>query len=268
MVGVLGAQLDYIDKETTWAHPFLNSVDEVLDIELKEDNFYYRTLADITRRSARLSKGHHYMGLFPLEGMTDILSGLYGTERFLMDLIAAPAAVKRAMEHVKRLWLEAFDKMEAIVTSQCGRERSSWANIWAPGSTFPIQEDASYMISNEMFREFCIPHITDIVQSLDYPIYHLDGVGAVNHLDSLLEIDSLRAIQWVPGAGQEQMRRWYDLITHILDANKSVQVLAKFETVEDVDALIENVGPKGLMIFCEDATNQLAETLEEKYSRD
>ena len=44
--------------------------------------------------------------------------------------------------------------------------------------------------------------------------YHLDGPGAVVHLDALLEIPHMKAIQWVPGAGQPTAAGWIPLMLH------------------------------------------------------
>jgi hypothetical protein len=35
---------------------------------------------------------------------------------------------------------------------------------------------------------------------MKYSLFHLDGPGALKHLDSLLELDALDGIQWVSGA--------------------------------------------------------------------
>ena len=35
------------------------------------------------------------------------------------------------------------------------------------------------MISNEMFRRFCLPHIRAMVDVMDYGFYHLDGIGGL-----------------------------------------------------------------------------------------
>lgn len=125
---------------------------------------------------------------------------------------------------MKRIWIELFDEIQAFI-AQCGNEGGiGWAGIWALGTTFPLQEDSSYMVSNEMYRAFCVPHLLDQMDAMDCPFYHLDGAGALNHLDTLLEIPQLKVIQWVPGAGKERLDQWYDVIRRILAAKKSVQV--------------------------------------------
>jgi hypothetical protein len=117
------------------------------------------------------------------------------------------------------------------------------------------------MISNEMFRAFCLPHLLDQMAAMDCPFYHLDGIGALNHLDTLLETKMLKVIQWVPGAGKERLDQWYEVIRRILDAGKSVQVYGDADEVGD---LVANVGARGLLVTVR-ASKQEAEALMERY---
>ena len=254
----LGAKPEFVDKETVWAHPNRNSIEEITDIALDEANFCYQTIIEITKKSAQLSTDHHFVAPFALGGIGDNLAGLYGTENMLMDMKLQPTKVKQVMERFKNIWIEAFAKIQNIIQNGKNRGGIGWAGIWAPGTTFPIQEDFSYMISPAMFKEFCLPHILDMIDILDYPFYHLDGVGAIPHLYELLKIEKLKVIQWQPGSGKERLSPWYELIRHIFSKGKSVQVYAQ---ADEVDDLVGNVGARGLLIVCPKISNQEAEWL-------
>jgi hypothetical protein len=261
LAGVLGAHMKFVDKETMWAYPCFESVEQVAEVLLDRTNIWYQKASELTRRSAALAHDHHFIGLWALEGMTDNLAGLYGTENFLVDLIRKPREVARAMENIKRIWIDLFREFNAMIAASGNRGGIGWAGIWAPGTTFPLQEDVSYMISNAMFREFLLPHLCDQIDAMEYAFYHLDGIGAIQHLDTLLGIAKLRVIQWVPGAGKERVGDWYELIRTILEAGKSVEVFAKPGEVAD---LVKNVGPRGLLISVE-ATEEAAQRLVDRY---
>lgn len=259
---ILGAEPDYVNKKTIWAHPFLDSIDEVFGIGLDPEKFCYRTIIQIAKGSSDLSEDHHMIAPYALGGIVDNLAGLYGTEKTLMDMVLEKEKVKNALNHLKRLWIEAFCEIQDIIKIGNNKGGIGWAGIWAPGTTFPIQEDLSYMISAEMFDEFCLPHIFDIVDVLDYPFYHLDGTDALVHLESILKIPKLKAIQWQPGAGHERLDQWYDLIKYIISKGKSVQLYAR---VDEIGPLVENVGSKGLLVVCNGVTNSEAEKLTEQF---
>lgn len=88
----------------------------------------------------------------------------------------------------------------------------------------------------------------------DHSVFHLDGYGATRHLDDLLAIPELNAIQWVPGDGAEPMPYWIPLLKRIQAGKKSIHISTR---PEDVEILLENLNPEGLMI------NTYARSIEE-----
>jgi hypothetical protein len=69
------------------------------------------------------------------------------------------------------------------------------------------------------------------------------------HLDALLEIEALDAIEWTPQAGIESggNPRWYALYRRILSAGKSVQVVNV--ELDDVVPLLDAIGNKGVYLL-------------------
>ncbi|NQT58204.1 MAG: hypothetical protein HQ557_04395 [Bacteroidetes bacterium] len=263
MCVVLGCEAQYVDTEGVWTNPRFSSVEEVEDVQLDFTNEHYQILREMNKRLALRVPADEPIAFFALEGITDIVSGLYGVEEFLMDMILKPQEVKGAMKHIKRIWIDAFHDFKQIIYKNRNPESGiGWAGIWSPGTTFPMQEDLTYMISTDMYKEFCVPHVTDIASVLDYPLYHLDGIGAIPHLDALLQIDEIKAIQWVPGAGKEPIAQWYELIEKIVNKGKSIQVFAK---PEEVDDLVKHVGSNRLLVTVTDAEISEAEALLERY---
>ena len=265
MAGVLGAQMDYVNRSTIWAHPKLTTINQVIDVKLDRKNSFYELVHEITRRSVSLDQDHHFVATFALGGAADTVAGLYGSESLLVDMIQDQQKVNRALARMTQIWIELFEEVDNIISSGGNYGRIGWTGVWAPESTFPIQEDFSYMISSEMFERFCLPQIRDMADAMDYPIYHLDGEGAVRHVDSLLKVDKLKAIQWEPGATSDNIKQWYGFIRHILSSKRSVQVCARAEEVED---LVKNVGARGLLIGIADPTTEEAARVFEKYAHE
>jgi hypothetical protein len=81
------------------------------------------------------------------------------------------------------------------------------------------------MISEKMFEEFFLPGLIEECEKLDRCIYHLDGPDALKHLDVLLGIKKLSAVQWVCGAGNEGFTRWTDVYKKIQKAGKGLQLM-------------------------------------------
>jgi hypothetical protein len=260
----LGGEIEYVNKETVWSHPVFDKIEDVLTVNLSEENIAYYTLREATRRSAAIAMGHHFISGWALGGILDTIAGLYGTENLLMDMALNPGEVKKVIDHILSIWLNEFDSNMNMTETLGINGHCGWTGIWAPGRTFPIQEDFAYMISPDMFREFCLPSIVKMIEAMDYPFFHLDGVGMLGHLDVLLEIDKLKVVQWVPGAGKERLDQWYDVIRKILAAGKSCQVYAVPEEIED---LVANVGSRGLLVIVKNADNEQTQRLVDRYKQ-
>ena len=94
-----------------------------------------------------------------------------------------------------------------------------------------------------------VPALTEQCERLDYSMFHLDGHQCTKHLDLLLDIDGLDAIEWtpdpqVPKGGNE---KWHSMYRKILDAGKSVQAIGV--KPEEVEPLLDAVGGKGMYIM-------------------
>ncbi len=255
MAGVLGCPLEFVDRETIWAHPRFATLDQVLDCDWSAASPIYEHILAITRRSVAQARGHHFVAPFALEGLSDLMAALYGGENFMMDLVDRPEDVKRAMGRLTELWLKAFGEVRDLIAASGNPGGIGWVGIWAPGSTFPLQEDVAYSLSAEMFRTFLVPPIRAQIAALDYPFFHVDGLGMIPHVAALLEIRELKAIQWQPGAGRERLAQWYDLLRRILRSGKALQVYAR---AEEVPELVRAVGADRLLVIVPDATRDEA----------
>jgi len=112
-----------------------------------------------------------------------------------------------------------------------------------------VQCDSSAMFSPRMYKRFVVPALTAHCAWLDYSLYHLDGTQAMIHLDSLLAIEPLDAIEWTPQAGIETggHKRWYELYRRILAGGKSVQVVNV--ELDEIVPLLDAIGPKGVYLL-------------------
>ena len=92
-----------------------------------------------------------------------------------------------------------------------------------------------------------LPDILVEMAPLKRSIFHLDGPQALRHLDLLLELPQLDAVQWVFGSGHGPASKWIDVYRRIAAAGKSVQILA--ESAADALAVLDELGPKGLWLY-------------------
>jgi hypothetical protein len=191
----------------------------------------------------------------------DILSALRGSQNLLMDLIENPDWVSEKVAENNAVWFEAYNRIYEIIKDEDGNACYQSFNLWGTGKTAKVQCDASAMFSPDMFERFVLPALTEQCNRLDYSMFHPDGHQCIPHLDLLLSIESLDAVEWtpdpqVPGGGSPQ---WYSMYPKILDAGKSVQAI--LVQPEEVIPLLDAVGGKGMYIRTSVDSEEEAELL-------
>ena len=107
-----------------------------------------------------------------------------------------------------------------------------------------------------MFEEFVLPEIRQMCKDLDRTMYHLDGVGQLNHLDMLLGIKELDAVQWVPGSNAVPHNQWPEVWRKIQAAGKNMQINVPF--LNYLDDVIDQIGT-GKGIHLEPVVKNIAE---------
>ncbi len=240
MAAFLGSPL-HIRPDTVWFDPLpvqhLQEIQPLFD----SDNLWWQRVQKLTRLATQHWKDIAIIGLTDLGGNLDILASLRSSEKLLLDLSDSPEEVLRIIADITNLWMLYFEKLFNLT---CGNETgcSGWSPLWAPGKLYMLQSDFSYMISPRMFKRFVLPDLTACCDFLDYPFYHLDGVGQLNHLDHILAIPNLRGIQWIPGAGQPEPEEWLDVLKKIRTAGKLCQV---YVTRAGMQKIISALGWQG-----------------------
>jgi hypothetical protein len=244
LAAILGASLEP-GEDTIWirhhggAEPML-----VLD----EDNAYWKLHLNLLRECKKRSDGRYFVGCPDLVEGLDVLASLKGTDRVLMETMMQPEILEEELAAVNRVYFEVFDRICEIIAEE-GEMAFCYFSIWGPGKVSKLQSDISVMISEEDFRRFAIPYLHEQCRKIDYTLYHLDGVDALRHLDAILEINELNAVQWTPGVGEPQGGdpRWYDVYRQILAAGKSV--MPCWVQLNELKPLLDAVGNAGLNIL-------------------
>ena len=229
-------------EDTIWIHPNPNYTDDIVFDPQHPNWLLHKELLKACKAKAQ---GHYYVGMPDLmEGM-DVLAAIKGTDKVLLDTVMQPEVLEHQMQQINDIYFRVFDELYDIIRE--GDEMAfCYFSSWAPGKMSKLQSDISTMISVDDYRRFVQPFIREQCQKIDYTLYHLDGVGAMHHLDALLEIKELNAIQWTPGVGEPQggSPKWYDLYKKILAGGKSI--MACWVTLNELRPLLDNIGGDGV----------------------
>ena len=233
----------FFKPETTWTEP--NIIDWEKDMDkavMSRSNEYFIILDKFIRELLKYSKDKFAVGFTDLHAGGDHLAALRDPGVLCMDLYDYPEFVKAKLKSSYEEYFRLYEYFYHL-TSLEGAPTTSWINLVVNGRYNVVQNDFSCMISAKMFEEFFLEGLIEECEKLDSCIYHLDGPDALKHLDALLGIKKLNAVQWVCGAGNEGFMRWLHIYKKIQAAKKGVHLAIDIRELDDV---ISNLKPDGL----------------------
>jgi hypothetical protein len=247
----LGSPLEFIDTNTVWSHPFLESWQEQPVFQFDPENQWWQKSEQLLKAAVAQADGY-FVGVPDLNGPTELLARIRGSQRLALDFYDHPQYIKPALAEINRAWYEYWQACVGI-THQAGGY-FFWMGIWSDLPATDLQSDFSIMLAPDMFDDYFLPFIAEQTEMVPRTIYHLDGPGAIRHLDSLLDLPNLDGIQWVPGAGAKPAVEWIPLLKRIQEAGKLVYVYCESTHVQ---TLLEELSPAGLMLVVEGCSSLL-----------
>ena len=162
-----------------------------------------------------------------------------------MDVIERPDLVRRTADAIYPAWHQAFSEFNRIVAGR-GAGLLHWLGLWSNRTYMIPACDFNYMISPAQFRDLFLPDIARQTATVGRAVFHLDGPGAANHIDALLEVPDIQAIQFTPGEGTPSALAWVEMFRKVQDRGRSILPICP---AEEVLELCEALKPEGLAII-------------------
>jgi hypothetical protein len=239
---VCGCDLKF-SPSTSWAEPCIKDYSDFPDIAFDEKNPWWQKMVEITKAAVDESNGDYLVGITDIHPGADAVVSLRGAETAAMDLYLEPDEFKKRVWQIFDVFKEVTSRLHGIISKK-QKGSSNWMGIYHPEKLWYVTScDFSYMISSVHFKEFILPELTAEAEWLPATIYHLDGVGSLTHLDTLLGVEKINGIQWVPGNGKPPAREWADVLKKIQKAGKCIEISCG---PKDVTALCEVLDPRGV----------------------
>jgi hypothetical protein len=239
-----GAEVEFL-PDTIWIRPSIESWDRAPDWETAWDDDAWRHLKQAYERIVGEIAGKYFLGMGLILPPNDLLALLREPQRFQMDLVEHPEEVKRALAIMRRNYIRMQRELDAIRLRRLEGYGCHWA-VWSREPMGHMQSDLSCMISPRMFDEFIMPEVEQLAGAVTNCFYHLDGPGAIRHLERICSVPNIKCVQWVPGAGQPGgALPWLDLYKRIQAMGKAVYAGVGAQELETV---IRELDPRKLLI--------------------
>lgn len=234
--------------ETLWADPLPVGADGYPPIRFHRESRYWRLISEGTLRMAQASRGSWY--IHPSIDYTgDTLAGIRGVNNLMIDIFESTDWVRQAVKQLSGILIGISDELWKLIDEKITGLEGSLAGcgVWSPGRGAAIACDMAANLSPKQFEDLFLTSLIEYMRTVDYRCFHMDGY--VQHLDLLLSVPELQAIQWYPPDIYEPNGKgilpWIPLIKRIQKAGKAVQVYCK---PDEIPALLGEVSARGLCI--------------------
>jgi hypothetical protein len=239
-----GGSLRFME-DTSYIEPFLDDWSALPALVFDRSGFAFQTMERLYDTFLDAGVGEFYVGYPDIHPGADCLVGFRGPLEMNYDVLehqdSICTALKMVTDNFITVYNHYFDKLAAR-----GQAVTTWAGIVSRRKWHIACSDFSCMISTPMFEELFLPSLVEEMKPMERNIYHLDGPGALRHLDSLLAIKELDAVQWIPGAGNGGPADHIEVYRRIQAAGKGIQILDA--AAADVDSLVDNLSPEGVWL--------------------
>jgi hypothetical protein len=249
--GMYGSPMAF-GEVTSWAEPIIQDYADFPRINWEHE--YFHKLNELTQAALQLAPGQFIVGYTDIHPGIDWLAALRGIESLCLDLIDRPDDVLVGLSGVTADFLKFYDHFDNLLKAH-QQLSVSWMDIPSFGRMHIPSCDIATMVSKKQFEKFILPNLLQEVAVMTHNVFHVDGRGVARHLDRILELPNLHAIQWVQGVGDDlPILQWIPLIQRIQSTGKSVVVDL---TPQELEPFMAAVRPEGILLCI--ATNDQEE---------
>ena len=241
--GCIGGEADFTAPDTVWFPQFLTDIEEFTSLRFLPEGKWWSLIRASTEALFEEVGEEIVVSFTDIGGAADIIASAVGTEQLLFDCVERPAAVKAAVEHCHKLWMEAYELNYSYLRPHQD-VTTPWWPVVSPGRTYMTQCDFNAMISPQAFADLFAGELGAIWRALDDACYHLDGIGTEPHVPALLGQGNLKCVQWVPAPGTSALLH-APMLRQIQEAGVNITFGLNPEEVEQA---IRAFDPRRLMV--------------------
>jgi hypothetical protein len=239
-----GGDLEF-GEVTSWIDHCVEDRADLQRLKFSHDNLYFRKIEQLMRAGFAQCAGRFLVGYTDLHGSLDCVADWRDPQELCFDIVDRPEMVHEMLETANANFLPVYDHFDAMLKEQ-GQLSVTWMGIPARGKMHIPSCDFTNMVSTAIFDEFYLPSLLREIKHMSHNIFHVDGKGMLRHLDRILAVPEIQAIQWVQGVGEDApIMQWLPVIRRIQAAGKGVIIDLQ---LHELEGCIAELKPEGLYL--------------------
>lgn len=263
----LGSDIEF-HEDTVWFTECVEDWEETGKLEFDPENKWLKKHLQLVEECRKLAGDDFYIPIPDLMENIDVLASLRGAQNTVFDLIDEPEEMEERIRQITDVYFEYYDRFYELVKDK--KDASSCYTvfqIWGEGKTAKLQCDFSALMSPTQYREFIVDSLRQQAKKLDNVLYHLDGPDAIKHMDALMEVEEIDALQWTSGdhGPDGTLEEWDVIYDKARRAGKSLWIKVYTgdldEQIRNVDRLVQKYGSHSMLLYFDPMPMKDAEKL-------
>lgn len=255
LAGYLGCEIVF-KPDTVWFEPFVKDWAAIPDFRFDPDNVWWKEHYRLLSDAKALAGDDFYVDIPDLMENMDVLASMRGAQELIFDMMDEPEEVDRRIRQIEDVYFEYYDRFYELVRSR--QDHGSCYTvfqIWGEGRIAKLQCDFSALLSPQQFRQFIQGSLRRQTARLDRVLYHLDGPDAIKHVDALMEIKEIDALQWTSGdhGPDGTLPEWDVIYDKVRKAGKSLWIRVYTGEYDDwvrgAERIVKKYGSRGLFLM-------------------
>lgn len=263
LAAYLGSDIGF-NESTVWFTETYEDVESLPELKFNPENSWWKRHLALVQECRRLAGDDFLVDMPDLMENVDVLASLCGSSNVLTDMLMEPELVEARIADVTNAYYSYYDRLHEEICDENGGNAYTVFQIWGPGKTTKLQCDLSAMFSADTFREFIQEPLRQQAKKADQVLYHLDGAEAIRHLDALMEIDEIDALQWTSGDIKPDgtFEQWDEIYDKVIAAGKSLWVkvyTGSFDDwIQNCDRIVKKYGSHSLFFLFPEMSHEQA----------
>lgn len=147
---------------------------ETIDVP---QNPWTQKAVEFLDKTSRHCGGRYPLATTRMRGISDLLAIVYGNEMMVYKMIESPSEVHNVCGILTELWINfGLIQLEHIPCFH-GGTGSFYYNMWTQGKAVWMQEDASALLSPQLYEEFILPCDKKIISAFEGSFMHMHPTG-------------------------------------------------------------------------------------------
>lgn len=241
-------------RPNVWSEPITNDVAGLPEIKFNPQNPWVLKYIEFLEVFGRYFKNKHPVSASILRGPSDILAAMIGDSTAVYSYIDRPEKTKEILSQITNVWCEFIRYQWQYAIKYCNGYAIPQNEIWVSQLPLRMQEDASALVSPDIYEQFLLKCDEQIFSLTDCSLMHLHTTSLFL-LDYFLKNRSIGVIQISRDDGYENIGELLPYLKAVQSAKKRLILRGVF-TTDELILIRQHISPIGFCIHTVVSTKQ------------